>query len=409
MRPESERLNGIITMLMLVIIPTGLFPEVKASETNLTSAAVVALNTGDATGKSPSVIENVTVYGPPGRFGGWPANHGIWSWGNEILVGFGAGYFKDNGVGRHAIDHDKPEEHLLARSLDGGKTWSIENPAEKGALIPVGKTLHGITPPGLKEKEWTDCPGGIDFTHPDFVLTARMTNHHTGPSRFYYSMDRGKNWQGPFRLPDIGMHGVAARTCYLVNGKHDCTMLVTAAKTDGKEGRPACIRTIDGGKSWKFQGWIGEEPRGYAIMPAMVRTGPKELLAAIRCRDERGAWIDNYRSEDDGVTWKYDQRPVPDQGEGNPAHLLHLQDGRICLTYGIRAAPYGIRAKLSSDGGRHWDEEFSLRNDGGGRDIGYPLSVQRSDGCVVTIYYFHDQPNSDRYIAATIWNPGSTP
>src|SRR5262245_36426371 len=89
-------------------------------------------------------LEHIKVYFEPCRFGGWPANHGIWSWGDEILVGFSAGYFKDNGPGRHAIDHDKPEEHLLARSKDGGKTWTIEFPSDKGALIPVGRALHGI-------------------------------------------------------------------------------------------------------------------------------------------------------------------------------------------------------------------------------------------------------------------------
>ncbi|HKB42689.1 MAG TPA: carbon-nitrogen hydrolase family protein, partial [Gemmataceae bacterium] len=67
------------------------------------------------------------VYREKGRFGGWPANHGIWSWGDEILVGFSAGHYKDLGE-RHHIDRDKPEEHLLARSRDGGQTWTIENP-----------------------------------------------------------------------------------------------------------------------------------------------------------------------------------------------------------------------------------------------------------------------------------------
>jgi hypothetical protein len=89
--------------------------------------------------RGSSVPLHVKVYHQPGRFGGWPANHGIWSWGNEILVGFSAGYFQDHGPERHAIDHDKPEEHLLARSRDGGETWTIENPAARGALIPVGK------------------------------------------------------------------------------------------------------------------------------------------------------------------------------------------------------------------------------------------------------------------------------
>jgi hypothetical protein len=143
-------------------------------------------------------VRHVKVYSVPGRFGGWPANHGVWSWGNEVLVGFSAGYYKDLGPNRHHIDHDKPEEHLLARSRDGGETWSIENPAIDGALIPAGPALHGVAPPGSTEKPWQDCPGGINFAHPDFALTLRMTDVNAGASRFYYSTNRGHRWAGPF-------------------------------------------------------------------------------------------------------------------------------------------------------------------------------------------------------------------
>jgi len=348
-------------------------------------------------------VQHIKVYAEPGRFGGWPANHGIWSWGDAILVGFSAGYHKDLGLERHSIDREKPEEHLLARSKDGGATWSIENPAEKGALIPVGKALHGVTPPGLKEKPWRDCPGGIDFTHPDFAMTVRMTDANAGPARFYHSADRGQNWQGPFRLPLFDQPGIAARTDYVVNGKHDCTLFLTAPKQNSREGRPLCVRTIDGGKTWSFVAWIGEEPKGYAIMPSTIRLGAAELLSAIRCREGNKSWIDTYRSLDAGQNWKLAGTPVPDTGEGNPPSMIRLKDGRVCLTYGYRAAPFGIRAKLSHDGGQKWGDEIILRDDGGGRDVGYPRTVQRSDGKLVTVCYFHDTLKGDRYIAATIW------
>src|SRR6266851_1797947 len=143
-------------------------------------------------------IKNVAVFQEPGRFGGWPANHGIWSWCNEILVGFEAGYFKDKTQG-HAIDYARPAEHVLARSLDGGDTWTIERP--EGLRPPRSIKIAGV-PAGIGGKEPMDCPGGIDFTNPGFVLTARMADIHIGPSRFYYSLDKGKSWSGPFTIPN---------------------------------------------------------------------------------------------------------------------------------------------------------------------------------------------------------------
>ena len=352
-----------------------------------------------------TAAEHVTVYKVPGRFGGWPANHGMWSWGNEILVGFGAGYAKDNGPTRHAIDHDKPEEHLLARSLDGGQTWPIENPNARGILVPFGKALHGVAPPELKQVEPIDCPGGIDFTHSDLAFTARMTDADVGPSRFHYSLDRGHNWKGPFKLPQFDTPGIAARTDYIVNGPQDCFLFVTAAKADREEGRPLCVRTVDGGKTWKFVSWIGPEPKGFAIMPSTVRLSAADLLTTLRVHENPKRWIDAWISHDNGQSWKFLNRPVADTGEGNPPSLIRLQDGRLCLTYGVRSAPYGMRAHLSADQGKTWGPEITLRADGGGRDIGYPRSVQRPDGKVVVAYYYHDELKSDRYIAATIWDP----
>ena len=347
--------------------------------------------------------KHVKVYAESGRFGGWPANHGLWSWGDEILVGFSAGYHKDLGE-RHNIDREKPEEHLLARSVDGGQTWKIENPSANGALIPFGTALHGIAPPGLAEKPWQDCPGGIDFTHPDLAMTFRMTDGNTGPSRFYTSTDRGHQWRGPFRFPSLDQLGIAARTDYIVNDKHDCFALLTAGKLNNREGRPFCARTVDGGKSWKFVSWIGEEPQGYSIMPSSVRLNEQEFLTAVRCRDSAKSWIDCYRSVDNGSSWSLDSTPVPDAGEGNPASLIRLRDGSLCLTYGHRASPFRIYALVSQDNGKTWSKNIIVRDSGGGRDIGYPRSVQRLDGKIVTIYYFHDSPQTERYIAATIWD-----
>lgn len=61
---------------------------------------------------------------------------------------------------------------------------------------------------------------------------------------------------------------------------------------------------------------------------------------------------------------------------GNPPAMLLLKDGRLCITYGFRGDPYGIRAVLSNDAGRTWGEEIIFRSDGAAWDIGYTRSAQ---------------------------------
>jgi hypothetical protein len=64
-----------------------------------------------------------------------------------------------------------------------------------------------------------------------------------------------------------------------------------------------------------------------------------------------------------------------------------------------------MRAKLSRDGGATWGPEIRLRDGAGNHDIGYPRTVQRPNGDVVTVYYWNDVATGERYIAATIWRP----
>jgi hypothetical protein len=354
---------------------------------------------------TPRVVRHVVVYSEPGRFAGWPANHGIWSWGDEILVGFSRGYYKDRGRFHH-IDHDRPEEFLLARSRDGGLSWSVEQPRPPGALAGTPGMRHGRMPPDLPPEQPAELDGRINFMHPDFAMTLRMENSNNGVSRYSFSYDRGATWRGPYRLPLFGEQGVMARTDYIVDGPDDCLVFLTASKANRREGRPFCARTSDGGRTWRFLSFIGPEPAGYAIMPATVRVSPTDLVTTIRREDPPKSWIEAYASHDDGRSWSFLSVPEPDTGEGNPPSLVRLPDGRLCLIYGVRARPFGIRARFSPDGGRTWSEAIHLRDDGGSNDLGYVRSIVRPDGNVVAVYYFTDQSSPKRYIAATILNPG---
>ena len=100
---------------------------VKAFRFVLVAFACAVFFSGNLQAQRPASEHTVVVYWKPGRYAAWPANHGIWSWGNEILVGFEVGYFKKRGSDAHPISHERPAEDLLARSLDGGETWTIES------------------------------------------------------------------------------------------------------------------------------------------------------------------------------------------------------------------------------------------------------------------------------------------
>jgi hypothetical protein len=254
---------------------------------------------------------HVVVWREPGRYGGWPANHGIWSWGNEILVGFSAGHMKADamqlgGPARHPIDRTRPEQHLLARTLDGGATWKVER---NTGLIPPPRTEMAGVPTEEGGSPERPFPGADDLTSPDFLTST--------------------------------------------------------------------VKLDDG-----------------------------SLVTATRRQVPVGNGIDIYRSADAGLTWTFVTTAVSDTGRGNPPSLVKLRDGRLAVTYGYRAQPYGIRARISRDGGKTWDAERILRADAADWDLGYPRSVQRPDGKIVTVYYYNDPSAVERYIAATIWDPG---
>jgi hypothetical protein len=96
---------------------------------------------------------------------------------------------------------------------------------------------------------------------------------------------------------------------------------------------------------------------------------------------------------------------VTERNEIN-AHLLRLKDGRLLLSYGNRAkGQFGVLAKLSTDDARTWSSPLrlvhSLAN-----DCGYPSSVQRTDGKVVTAWYAKGVENHERYhMGVAIWLP----
>ena len=258
-------------------------------------------------------IRHVIVCHEPGRFCGWPANNGVWAWQNEILVGFHQGDYVPKDCG-HSIGGNG--RNLLARSLDGGETWTIEDPCNF-----VGDGGKAVS-----------CPGNINFAHPDFAMRC-------GGSEFFISCNRGKTWDGPYNFPDFGLHPkLTSRTDYLVNGKQDCLVFLSAKEPRVEAGlhdRAFCARTTDGGKTFKLLSWMTGEPiKIRSVMPSTVRCSQNHLVSAMRRRLDvnisgphkmRKCWIDVYQSRNEGQTWEFLSQ-VADTGasNGNPPSLVRF-------------------------------------------------------------------------------------
>ncbi len=197
----------------------------------------------------------------------------------------------------------------------------------------------------------------------------------------------------PFGPIIAGEDGALHVSCYAGEMKDPSTTY----KTKGY--RSWHFKSGDDGKTWQRGSVIGAKHNETAIF----HLGGKRWLAAAR-----ETAMDIFRSEDDGATWQGPLR-VTARNEIN-ATIIRLADGRLLLSYGNRVAGQrGVLAKLSSDEGLSWSEPIRLVKLPD-TDVGYPSSVQRKDGKIVTAWYAGRSESHDRYhMAVAIWEAPAKP
>jgi hypothetical protein len=366
-------------------------------------------------GGEPHAVQHTMVAIANDRFHGWPANNGVWQWGDEILVGFTQGDF----LVRPGHNIAGIEENQLARSEDGGQTWTMVNP--NGFMKDGNQQFRGSGK--------TPLTGPLDFLHPGFAMRIFAHGYHGNDDPeggLFYSYNRGVDWMGPHSLhglatePKLAGHLLSPRTDYLVQGRHDCYVFISAHDDNKNLKRLAVIQTTDGGQTFQFVAWVTPKSAdASAIMSQTVQLTENEFVMAFRkiyLDKHQRAEIETYQSLDKCRTWRRLGTVKVMDVHSNPPALLKLKDGRLCCIYGDRAVGQ-IQGRYSEDHGSSWGPEFVIRDDfqamavdpdskqGVNADIGYPRLIQRLDGKLVAIYYWTTAQNPQQHIAASIWNP----
>jgi sialidase-1 len=194
------------------------------------------------------------------------------------------------------------------------------------------------------------------------------------------STDGGLTWSTPYRVPVNSPHGPAA----LADGR-----LLYAGKQLWKPGTKVGVcDSADDGRSWRWLSDIparpGDDPSQYHELHA-VDAGGGRIVVHIRNHNPRNADETlQCESSDGGKSWT---SPRATGVWGLPSHLLRLRDGRLLMTYGYRRSPFGIQARTSADRGATWTAPITLTADGAGGDLGFPSTVELTDGRLLTVWY----------------------
>lgn len=370
--------------------------------------------------------EHGIVYRNEKAFAGWPFICGFWTVGeSDYLVAFqrrDADYSDASAINHDNIALDGPKI-MTIRSRDRGQSW------DEGSL----QVLFDLG--ADRDTQFADAPedysdeAPIDFADPQVLVASGSTPDYFRPhSRAWIrvSVDGGHSWRYPILAPNVGLPSVSGHASPLVRPDGVHLLFMTVVTEEGWRRRPAVYRAVEGGSSWSFMSFIApavDDGAAYADRSLPLRFSPHRyfyprpillndgtILCSMRSqRDPTSVlWTEIFASHDGGRTWEFRSR-VNDWGA--PGDITQMADGRIACVYGFRMPPFGIRARVSEDGGITWGRELVLRSDGGSWDLGYPCVVEREPGELLTIYYMNreDDPVQSnggvRHIAWTAFSP----
>lgn len=215
------------------------------------------------------------------------------------------------------------------------------------------------------------------------------------------STDNGVTWDETVDVPVSSPHGPTLLS--------DGSILYLGKKLFSEIGDVAAYASIDGGLTWEHRSTLQmpqDIPLNFFHEPHCVQLSSGRLLGAIRVHGEDYFSVFLTRSDDNGKTWTVPQPLIPNGSNkkvcGSPPHLLLHSTGAVICSIGRRKDPCGEYVLISHDAGETWEEQV-LRDDSITGDLGYPASVELSDGSILTVYYQRYADDTTTSILYTKW------
>lgn len=304
----------------------------------------------------------------------------------------------------------------LMTSRDDGKTWTFPrtildtdlDDRDAGILETPKGTLLVTTFTSLAYETW--LAGHLEGKPNHFVNAETLPAWTAARDRLsaeerkaglgewvIRSTDKGRSWSAPVATVVNSPHGPTA----LADGR----LLYVGKELWSEKKRIGVSESSDDGRTWR---WLAEIPtrkgdnatEDYHELHA-IQAKDGRIIAQIRHHgDANKKETLQTESEDGGRTWS---EPHPVGVWGFPSHLLKLRDGTLLMTYGYRRAPIGNQARISRDSGRTWSAPLAISSDADSGDVGYPSTVELTDGSLLTVWYEKLKGNANAVLRQARW------
>lgn len=319
----------------------------------------------------------------------------------------------------HLTHRDPTTRTSLLRSTDNGQSWfSHVTPDPTGGnavamtRLDDGTLLlaafHWVFADPENRKRLVERPRFKDpgDLNPNFagrlgLVVASGGNFLTKSETDGYTWDPMWHLQEPEGWPDLL---VCPPVLELPNG--ELLLPATGRRHPGDKHHALILRSTDRGRTWASPTCLtGEVPDDLDFWETRLVLCPSGRLLAMHRTN--GQYWRNI-SVDGGETWSNAEETAVWCGGSSPPDLTVLSDDRLLLTRGYRQEPFGVRAHLSTDEGDCWDVDnpIVLRDDGFHFDMGYPCTVELSDGKLLTAYYWQGE-DGIRCIQTARWALGN--